>query len=115
MSLAFEIAAKAAYKKAIKDCSPIILEPFMDVEVITPEEFIGDVIGHLNSLRGQVFSMKTTGNTQVISAKVPLASMFGYVNQLRSMTQGRASYLMQFNNYIQVPVYIAEKIINNQK
>lgn len=113
--LAFEIASKAAYKKAIKLCSPIILEPIMNVEIITPEEFIGDVIGHLNSLRGQVASMTLSGNTQVISAKVPLASMFGYVNHLRSMTQGRASYLMQFDTYIKVPIHIAEKIINNQK
>ena len=113
--LAFEIAAKAAYKKAIKLCTPIILEPIMNVEVITPEEFIGEVIGHLNSLRGQISSMTLSGNTQVISAKVPLASMFGYVNHLRSMTQGRASYIMQFDTYSKVPIYIAEKIINNQK
>ena len=114
-ALAFEIAAKSAYKEGVKGCNPALLEPIMDVEVITPEEFIGDVIGHLNSLRGQVLGMEQSSNAQIISAKVPLASMFGYVNQLRSMTQGRANYSMQFNTYAKVPSHVAEEIINNKK
>ena len=114
-ALAFEIAAKSAYKEGIKGCNPALLEPIMSVEVITPEEFIGDAIGHLNSLRGQVLGMEANANAQTISAKVPLASMFGYVNQLRSMSQGRANYSMQFDTYAKVPSHVAEDIINNKK
>ena len=114
-TLAFEIAAKSACKEGIKGCKPILLEPIMVVEVVTPEEFIGDVIGHLNSLRGQVLGMDKRGNAQVVTAKVPLATMFGYVNNLRSMTSGRATYSMEFDNYAKVPPHVAEEIINNKK
>jgi elongation factor G len=114
-ALAFEIAAKAAFREGMKKASPVLLEPIMDVEVITPDDYIGDVIGHLNSIRGQVLGMEPRGNAQVIKAKVPLATMFGYVNTLRSMTQGRAQYTMQFANYERTPQHIAEEIINKQK
>jgi elongation factor G len=110
-SLAFELAAKAAFREGMKMAGPAILEPVMKVEVVTPEEFMGDVIGHLNSLRGQVQGMEPRGNAQVINAKVPLASMFGYVNTLRSMTQGRAQYTMHFSHYEAVPTNIANEII----
>ena len=111
-ALAFEIAAKAAFRDGIKKASPVLLEPIMDVEVITPDDYIGDVIGHLNSIRGQVLGMNPRGNAQIIEAKVPLATMFGYVNTLRSMTQGRAQYSMQFANYEKVSQHVADEIIN---
>ena len=89
---------------------PKILEPIMKVEVVTPEEYMGDVIGDLNSRRGQVSGMEPRGNAQVISANVPLAEMFGYVNTLRSLSQGRAQYTMIFSHYEQVPHSVAEQI-----
>jgi elongation factor G len=111
-ALAFEIAAKAAFREGMVQASPKLLEPIMKVEVITPEEFMGDVIGHLNSIRGQVQGMEARGNAQIVKANVPLATMFGYVNTLRSMTQGRAQYTMQFSHYDQVPQNVAEEIIS---
>ena len=113
--LAFEIAAKAAYKEAMPQSGPVILEPMMKVEAITPEEYMGDIIGDLNSRRGQVSGMETRGNAQVISANVPLASMFGYVNELRSMSQGRAQFSMEFSHYEAVPRNISEEIISKSK
>ena len=110
-ALAFEIAARAAYKEGAAKAGAKLLEPIMKVEVVTPEDFMGDVIGHLNSLRGQIQGMEMRGNAQVISALVPLAKMFGYVNALRSMTQGRAQYSMHFSHYEQVPQQVAEEII----
>ncbi|MBS0236497.1 MAG: elongation factor G [Proteobacteria bacterium] len=110
-ALAFEIAAKAAFREGMVKAGPQILEPVMKVEVVTPDEYMGDVIGHLNSIRGQILGMEPRGNAQVINAKVPLASMFGYVNTLRSMTQGRASYSMNFSHYEPVPTNIAQEII----
>jgi elongation factor G len=86
------------------------MEPIMKVEVVTPEEYMGDVIGDLNSRRGQILGMDSRGNAQVINAHVPLANMFGYVNNLRSMTQGRAQYSMTFNHYGDVPANVAEEI-----
>lgn len=112
-ALAFEIAAKAAFREGMVKAGPQLLEPIMKVEVVTPDEFMGDVIGHLNSLRGHILGMEPRGNAQVINAKVPLASMFGYVNTLRSMTQGRASYSMHFSHYDAVPQNVAEEIIGN--
>ena len=109
--LAFEIAAKAAFREGIKDCGPKILEPLMKVEVITPEEYMGDIIGDLNSRRGNVLGMESRANAQVINAKVPLASMFGYINTLRSMSSGRAQFTMQFSHYEQVPQQVADEII----
>lgn len=113
-ALAFEIAAKAAFKEGMIKAAPKILEPIMKVEVVTPENFMGDVIGHLNSIRGQVLGMEPRGNAQVINANVPLAKMFGYVNTLRSMTQGRAQYTMLFSHYEQVPQFVSEEIIGKK-
>ena len=108
--MAFEIAAKAAFKEGMAKASPVLLEPMMSVEVITPEEYMGDIIGDLNSRRGQVSGMEARGNAQVVNAKVPLANMFGYVNNLRSMSQGRAQFTMIFSHYEQVPQQVAEEI-----
>ncbi len=109
-ALAFEIASRAAFREGIPTCGPKLLEPVMKVEVITPEDYMGDVIGDLNSRRGQVSGMDQRGNARVISAMVPLASMFGYVNTLRSMSQGRAQFSMVFDHYEQVPQNVAEEI-----
>lgn len=108
--LAFEIAARAAFREGIGKCHPKLLEPIMKVEVVTPEDYMGDVIGDLNSRRGQITGMTPQDNVQVIGAFVPLASMFGYVNILRSMSQGRAQYTMHFDHYAQVPQHIADEI-----
>jgi elongation factor G len=109
-SLAFEIAAKTAFREGIPKAAPCVLEPIMKVEVVTPEDYMGDVIGDLNGRRGQVQSMEMRGNAQVINAIVPLSEMFGYVNTLRSLSQGRAQYSMLFAHYSQVPQHIAEGI-----
>jgi elongation factor G len=109
-ALAFEIAARAAFREGILKASPKLLEPVMRVEVVTPDEYMGDVIGDLNSRRGHVQSMDSRGNARVILAMVPLANMFGYVNTLRSMSQGRATYSMHFDHYEQVPQAIAEEV-----
>jgi len=108
--LAFEIAARAAFREGCKAAGPKLLEPVMNVEVVTPEEYMGDIIGDLNSRRGQIGEMEQRGNARVITAKVPLANMFGYINTLRSMSQGRAQYSMQFANYAEVPAQVAEEI-----
>jgi elongation factor G len=108
--LAFEIAARAAFREGIPKADPKLLEPIMKVEVVTPEEYMGDIIGDLNSRRGQVSGMDQRGNARVVDAFVPLASMFGYVNTLRSMSQGRAQFTMQFDHYEQVPQHVAEEI-----
>jgi elongation factor G len=108
--LAFEIAARAAFKEGLMKAAPKLLEPIMRVEVVTPEEYMGDVIGDLNSRRGQVTGMDTRGNARVIDAMVPLANMFGYVNTLRSMSQGRAQYTMHFDHYEQVPQAVADEV-----
>jgi len=109
--MAFEIAARAAFREAARDAGARLLEPMMLVEVVTPEEHMGDVIGDLNSRRGQVRGTETRGNAAVISSLVPLANMFGYVNNLRSMTQGRAQYTMQFDHYDPVPQAVADDVI----
>jgi elongation factor G len=108
--LAFEIATRAAFKEGIQKAKPALLEPVMKVEVVTPDEFMGDVIGDLNARRGQVTGMDQRGNARVVNAMVPLANMFGYVNTLRSMTQGRAQYTMQFDHYEPVPQAIADEV-----
>jgi len=108
--LAFEIAARAAFREGMLKCAPKILEPVMKVEVITPEDYLGDVIGDLNSRRGQVTGMDQRGNARVILAMVPLANMFGYVKTLRSMSQGRAQFSMVFDHYEQVPQNVADEI-----
>jgi elongation factor G len=109
-ALAFEIAARAGFREALRMAGPVLLEPIMKVEVVTPEEYLGSVIGDINSRRGQILGTDTRGNAQVVNAMVPLANMFGYVNQLRSMSQGRAQYTMQFDHYAQVPQAVAEEV-----
>ena len=108
--LAFEIAARAAFREAVEKAAPRLLEPVMKVEVITPEEYVGDIIGDLNSRRGNVGGMDQRGNARSIDAMVPLANMFGYINTLRSMSQGRAQYSMQFDHYEQVPQAVADEV-----
>ena len=109
-ALAFEIAAKAAFKEGMAKAGPTLLEPIMKVEVVTPEEYMGDIIGDLNSRRGQIANMTDRGNAKVIDAMVPLANMFGYINTLRSMSQGRAQYTMSFDHYDPVPAAVAEEV-----
>ncbi len=113
--LAFEIASRAAFREAIPKAGAKLLEPIMKVEVVTPEDYMGDIIGDLNSRRGQVEAMEQRGNARVIEAQVPLANMFGYVNTLRSMSQGRAQYSMLFDSYAQVPPNITEEICAKNK
>jgi elongation factor G len=109
-ALAFEIAARAAFKEGMMKAGPKLLEPVMRVEVVTPEDYTGDVIGDLNSRRGQITGMDQRGNARVVAAMVPLANMFGYVNNLRSMSQGRATYTMHFDHYEQVPQAVADEV-----
>ncbi len=109
--MAFKIAGSMAIKKAMRAANPILLEPIFKVEVTTPEEYMGDVIGDLNSRRGQVSGMTERNNAKIINAQVPLAQMFGYATDLRSKTQGRASYSMEFEKYVQVPNNIAQQVI----
>lgn len=109
--LAFEIAARAAFREGVQKAGPALLEPVMKVEVVTPEEYMGDIIGDLNSRRGNVSGMDNRGNAQVINAMVPLANMFGYVNNLRSMSQGRAQYTMHFDHYERVPQAVADEVV----
>ena len=108
--LAFEIAARACYREGIERARPVLLEPIMRVEVVTPEDYMGDVIGDLNSRRGHIQGMDARGNARVINAMVPLANMFGYVNNLRPMSQGRATYTMHFDHYAQVPQAVADEV-----
>ena len=108
--MAFEIAARAAFREGCRQAGPQLLEPMMNVEVVTPEEYMGDIIGDLNSRRGQVNAMDQRGNARVIDAHVPLANMFGYVNTLRSLSQGRAQFTMQFDHYEVVPSQVSEEI-----
>ena len=110
-ALAFEIASRAAFREALQKGGSVLLEPVMKVEVVSPEEYTGSVIGDLNSRRGQIQGQDMRGNANVINAMVPLANMFGYVNQLRSFTQGRANFTMQFDHYEEVPRGEAEKVV----
>ena len=109
-AIAFEIAARAALREGLQKAGSVLLEPVMKVEVTTPEEYLGGVIGDLNSRRGQIVGTGNRGNAQIVNAMVPLANMFGYVNNLRSMSQGRASYTMQFDHYEQVPQAVAQEV-----
>ena len=109
--MAFKIAGQMAFRKAAEAAKPVLLEPIMAVEVVTPEEYMGDVMGDLSSRRGRIEGMEARGNTQVVRAQVPLSEMFGYSTDLRSRTQGRATYTMQFDAYQQVPESIATDII----
>ena len=109
--MAFKIAGTMAFKEAARKGKPVLLEPIMAVEVVTPEDYMGDVMGDLSSRRGKVGGMDQRGNAQVVRAEVPLSEMFGYATDLRSRTQGRASYTMQFDSYQQMPGNLQEEIV----
>jgi elongation factor G len=113
--LSFEICAKLAFKTAMPQCNPVLLEPIMKVEVLTPEQNMGDVVGDLNKRRGQIEGMDSKGNAQVIKAKVPLSEMFGYVTQLRTITSGRATSTMEFSHYAETPKNITDDVIAKVK
>jgi elongation factor G len=113
--IAFKVAGSMAFQDAAKRAEPVLLEPLMEVEVVTPEDYMGDVIGDLNARRGKITSLEHRGGARVIAAFVPLAEMFGYATQLRSMTQGRATYTMQFDHYNEVPKNIADEVIARAK
>jgi elongation factor G len=113
--MAFKIAASMAFKEAMRKADPIILEPVMDVEVVTPDDFMGPVMGDLQSKRGKIEGMELRGQMQTIRSKVPLSEMFGYSTNLRSMTQGRATYTMQFAHYEETPKSIQQEIIAKVK
>jgi len=113
--MAFKIAGSMAVKEAARQAHPVLLEPVMEVEVVSPSDFLGDVIGDLSSRRGKIGGMTQRGDAQVVAADVPLSEMFGYSTTLRSMTQGRAVYSMQFDHYEEVPKSIAEGIITKQQ
>ena len=110
--MSFKIAAHQGLKSAARKANPVILEPIMEVEIVTPEEYMGDVIGDLTSRRGKVKSLRNRAEAQVIDGEVPLSEMFGYATSLRSMTQGRAIFTMQFGRYEQVPAGIQKEIID---
>ncbi|MBW7845523.1 MAG: elongation factor G, partial [Bacteroidia bacterium] len=110
-SLSFELAAKIGFKEAARKANPILLEPIMKVEVLTPEENMGDVIGDLNKRRGQLQGMDSRAGSQVIKAQVPLAEMFGYVTQLRTLTSGRATSTMEFDHYEDAPRNVQEEVL----
>jgi len=110
--MAFKIAGSLAIKEAARKAKPVLLEPIMSVEVVVPEQYMGDVIGDLNSRRGRIEGMQLRGTTQIIKAMVPLSEMFGYATELRSRTQGRGSFTMHFGRYEEVPAGLAEEIVN---
>ncbi len=112
--MAFKIAGSMAIQEAARRAKPVLLEPVMAVEVVTPEEFLGDVIGDLSRRRGRVSGQERRGNALAVAATVPLGEMFGYATDLRSSTQGRATYTMQFERYEQVPPNIAEQIVEHR-
>ena len=112
--IAFKVAGSLAFKEAARRAKPVLLEPVFAVEVVTPEDFLGEVIGDLNRRRGRIEGQERRGNALVVTGRVPLSEMFGYVNDLRSNTQGRASYTMQFDGYEEVPPNIAERIIEHR-
>ena len=114
-SLSFEVAAKQAFRDFAGKCNPVLLEPIMSTEVITPEEYMGDVIADFNRRRGKVEGMESKAGSRVIKAKVPLAEKFGYVTVLRTLTSGRATSSMEFSHFEEVPAAIATKIVDNQK
>ena len=113
--MAFKIAASMALKNAASKCSPVILEPVMRVEVVIPEEYMGDIMGQITARRGRVEGMEARGNAQVVRAMVPLSEMFGYATAFRSSTQGRGVFSMHFDHYEEVPKSISEEIIKKNK
>jgi len=112
--LSFELCARSGIREAAKKAGPILLEPVMSVEVITPEDYMGDIIGDLNSRRGMIEKMENNPDGSVVKALVPLSEMFGYSTQLRSISQGRAVYSMEFDKYVPVPEQVAQKIIEDK-
>src|SRR5437016_1381798 len=110
--MAFKIAGSMGVKEAVKKAQPVLLEPIMAVEVVVPEEYMGDVIGDLNSRRGRIEGMELRGTTQIIKSMVPLSEMFGYATDVRSRTQGRGSFTMHFGKYEEVPAALAEEIVS---
>jgi elongation factor G len=112
---AFEVAASMAFQEGAKHAGLVLLEPVMAVEVVCPEQYLGDVIGDLNSRRGKISDMGQRGNARVVRADVPLATMFGYATDVRSKTQGRATHTMQFSNYAPVPTAIQDEIVAKQR
>jgi elongation factor G len=113
--MAFKVAGSIAFRNGALDADPVLLEPVMDIEIVTPEEYMGDVMGDLNRRRGIVNGMEDGPGGKVISAEVPLAEMFGYATALRSATQGRATYSMEFAQYSEIPNHVADAIINKTK
>jgi elongation factor G len=113
--MAFKIAGSMVLKDAVRKADPVLLEPVMAVEVRTPEEYMGDVIGDLNSRRGHIQAMEDISGAKIVRSLVPLSEMFGYVGDLRSKTQGRANYSMQFDSYAEVPKNVAEEIIKKTR
>jgi elongation factor G len=112
--MAFKIAASMAFKSGMAKATPVLLEPIMQVEVETPEEYMGDVMGAISSKRGKIQGMEVRSSNQVITAEVPLGEMFGYATELRSMTKGRASYSMEFKHYSEAPKNIEESVVKNK-
>jgi elongation factor G len=112
--MAFKIAASMAFKDGMAKASPVLLEPIMKVEVVTPEANMGDVMGDLNSRRGRILGMESRRGEQVITAEVPLVEMFGYSTALRSMSQGRADYSMEFSEYRETPKHVQEAIVSKK-
>jgi elongation factor G len=109
--MAFKIAGSLAFKDAANRAQPVLLEPVMRVEVVVPEEYMGDIIGDVNGRRGRITSMEARGGTQIVNARVPLSEMFGYATDLRSRTQGRATYSMHFDRYEQAPQDVSEEVL----
>jgi elongation factor G len=113
--MAFQIAGSMGAQAAAREAGPVLLEPLMQVEVLTPDEFMGEVTGNLSARRGRVSGLEARGSAQAITAEVPLASMFGYSTDVRSMTQGRATYTMQFSRYAAVPTHVTESIVERMR
>ena len=114
-ALSFEICAKSAFREALPKCKPVLMEPIMKIEILTPEENMGDVIGDMNRRRGQLLGMDTRAGAQVIKATVPLSEMFGYVTQLRTITSGRATSTMEFDHYAEAPRNVQEEVVAKVK
>jgi elongation factor G len=110
-SLSFEVAAKMAYREALKKCQPILLEPIMKLEVLTPEENMGDIVGDLNRRRGMMKGMDDRAGSKVVKADVPLSEMFGYVTQLRTLSSGRASSTMEFSHFAETPANVTKDVV----
>jgi elongation factor G len=109
--MAFKVAGSMAFKDAAHKAGPVLLEPVMRVEVVVPEEYMGDIMGDINSRRGRIQSMEARGGTQIVTSRVPLSEMFGYATDLRSRTQGRATYSMHFDRYEQAPQQVSEEVV----